>query len=289
MQKLWVLCLLLPVAAFSQQRLHLTIFGGVANYQGDLQGKAFTLDQSNLALGLGVKYDLTPNFALRGGINYGTVEAADARNEAKLRFRNLSFVSRIVEGNLLVEYTLFNMEDRKISPYVFAGAAVYHFDPYAFDSVGRKVFLQPLSTEGQGLPQYPDRKPYKLTQFAIPFGAGVKFRINENTVLGYEIGLRKIFTDHLDDVSTTYVDPFVLAQERGLKAVEMSYRAGELNEGDPNYPAEGTIRGGSQYKDWYYFTGFTVYIGINSKNGSGGYGGRGRRGRQLDCPPRPVY
>lgn len=286
MQKLLAFCLLFPVAAFSQTRVHLTLFGGVSNYQGDLQGKAFTFDQSNLALGMGVKYDLSRFFAVRAGLNYGTVEATDARNEPELRFRNLSFVSRIVEGNVLLEYTLFDMEDKKISPYVFAGAAVYHFDPYAFDSVGRKVFLQPLSTEGQGLPQYPDRKPYKLTQFAIPFGAGVKFRVNNNTVLAYEVGLRKIFTDHLDDVSTTYADPFILAQERGMKAVEMSYRAGELLEGDPNYPDEGAIRGGSQNKDWYYFTGFTVYIGINSRKGSGGFGGRSRRGGQrLDCPP----
>ncbi len=67
MQKLWVWCLLFPVTALSQPRLHLTLFGGVANYQGDLQAKPFTLDQSNLALGLGVKYDITPNFALRRG------------------------------------------------------------------------------------------------------------------------------------------------------------------------------------------------------------------------------
>lgn len=285
MQKLWVLCLLFPVAAFSQTRVHLTLFGGLSNYQGDLQGKTFTLDQSNLALGLGVKYDLTPNFALRAGINYGTVEATDARNDKNLRFRNLSFASRIVEGNLLLEYTLFDMEERKISPYAFAGAAIYHYDPYAFDSVGRKVFLQPLSTEGQGLPQYPDRKPYKLTQFAIPFGVGVKFRVGYNTVLAYEIGLRKLFTDYLDDVSKTYVDQFILGQERGLKAVEMAYRAGELNEGDPNYPADGTKRGGSEFKDWYYFTGFTVYIGINSKSGGSRFGGRGKRG-SLDCPPK---
>ena len=289
MQKLWVLCLLFPVAAFSQSRVHLTIFGGVSNYQGDLQAKAFTLDQSNLALGLGVKYDLMPNFALRAGLNYGTLEATDARNKPELRFRNLSFASRLVEGNFLLEYTLFDMEDKKISPYAFAGVAVYHFDPYAFDSVGRKVCLQPLSTEGQGLSQYPDRKPYKLTQFAIPFGAGVKFRVGYNTVLAYEIGLRKIFTDYLDDVSETYVDQFVLAQERGLKAVEMSYRAGELNEGDPNYPADGTIRGGSKYKDWYYFTGFTVYIGINSGRGGGGFGGRAGKRGSLDCPPVPKY
>src|SRR5690606_13448162 len=81
-----------------------------------------------------------------------------------------------------------------------------------------KVFLKPLSTEGQGLPQYPDRKPYKLTQFAIPFGAGVKFRVSRNTVLAYEVGLRKIFTDYLDDVSTTYVDQATLLQERGRNA-----------------------------------------------------------------------
>jgi hypothetical protein len=286
MQKLWVLCLLFPVAAFSQSRVHLTLFGGLSNYQGDLQGRAFTFDQSNLALGLGVKYDLTSHFALRAGLNYGTIEASDARNAPELRFRNLSFVSRIVEGNFLFEYTLFDMEEKKISPYAFAGVAVYHFDPYTFDSVGRKVFLQPLSTEGQGLPQYPDRKPYKLTQFAIPFGAGVKFRVGYNTVLAYEIGLRKTFNDYLDDVSKTYVDQFVLAQERGLKAVEMAYRAGELKSGDPNYPVDGTVRGGSQYKDWYYFTGFTLYIGINTKNG--GVGGRGKRG-SLDCPPVPKY
>lgn len=287
MQKLWVLCLLFPVAAFSQSRWHLTMFGGVSNYQGDLQGKVFTLDQSNLALGLGVKYDLTPNLAIRSGLNFGTVEGTDARNDQELRFRNLSFVSRILEGNVLLEYTLFDMEDKKISPYVFGGVAVYHYDPYAFDSLGSKVFLQPLSTEGQGLAQYPDRKPYKLTQFAIPFGAGVKFRVGQNTVLAYEIGLRKTFNDYLDDVSTTYVDQFILAQERGLKAVEMAYRAGEKGDGDPNYPADGTIRGGSKYKDWYYFTGFTLYIGINGRNGSGGFGGRSKRG-ELGCP-KPVY
>jgi hypothetical protein len=284
MQKLWVWCLLFPVTALSQPRLHLTLFGGVANYQGDLQAKPFTLDQSNLALGLGVKYDITPNFALRAGVNYGTVEATDARNKPSLRFRNLSFASRIVEGNFLLEYTLFDMEDRKVSPFAFAGAALYHFDPYAYDSVGRKVFLQSLSTEGQGLPQYPDRKPYKLTQFAIPFGAGVKFRVSYNTVLSYEIGLRKLFTDYLDDVSSTYVDQFVLAQERGLKAVEMAYRGGELHGGDPNYPADGTVRGGPDFKDWYYFTGFTVYIGINTGKGSGTFR-KGRKRGSVDCPP----
>jgi Domain of unknown function (DUF6089) len=283
MRKSLLLCLLLPVFSYSQelQRLHLTLFGGVANYQGDLQGRTFTLNQSNLGVGVGLKYDLNAHFAVRTGLNYGTVEGSDRQNEPQLRARNLSFQSHILEGNLLLEYTLFNLEDKKLSPYVFAGVALYHFNPYAFDTLGNKVFLKPLSTEGQGLAAYSDRKEYKLTQFAIPFGGGIKFRISENVVLGYEIGLRKIFTDYLDDVSTTYVDPFALAQEKGLKAVEMSYRGRELKEGDPNYPVDGTVRGGSQYKDWYYFQGLTLSIGIGG-NSSGIWGGRKNR---LGCPP----
>jgi opacity protein-like surface antigen len=281
-----LLWLLLPVFGVAQEsnRFHLTLFGGVANYQGDLQGRTFTFNQSNLAIGAGLKYDLTPHFAIRTGINYGTVEAADNQSDqADLRARNLSFQSRILEGNLLLEYTLFNMEDKKISPYLFGGVALYHFNPYAFDSSGNKVFLKPLSTEGQGLAAYPNRKEYKLTQFAIPFGGGIKFRITNNVILGYEIGLRKLFTDYLDDVSTTYADPFVLAQERGLKAVEMSYRGGELKDGDPVYPAEGTVRGGSKYKDWYYFQGLTLTIGLGGGNGGWG-GGKG----SIGCP-KNVY
>jgi hypothetical protein len=205
-----------------------------------------------------------------------------------LQARNLSFTTKILEGNLLLEYTLLDLERNKFSPYVFGGLAVYHFNPYAFDSLGNKIYLKPLSTEGQGLSQYPDRKPYNLTQLAIPFGGGIKFRISQNTVLSYEIGFRKLSNDHLDDVSTRYVDQFILAQERGPKAVEMAYRGGELKGGDPNYPADGTVRGGSKYKDWYYFTGFTLYIGINTRSSKNFDERSNKGGGRLDCP-KPVY
>jgi hypothetical protein len=281
MRKLLLLCLLYPAFAFPQG-LSLTISGGVTNYQGDLQDKYFTLDPSNLAFGAGLKYDLTPHWAVRTGFMLGKISATDAKNDPKLRFRNLSFESKITEGNLLLEYTLFDMQEKRISPYIFGGLAVFHFDPYSFDSLDNKIYLKPLSTEGEGLPEYPDRKPYKLTQLAIPIGAGVKFRISDNTVLSYEIGLRKTFTDYLDDVSKTYVDEFTLAQERGLKAVEMAYRAGELKGGNTTYPNDGVTRGGSKYKDWYYFTGFTLYIGLN--NGGGHFLG-GKRS-STDCPTR---
>lgn len=283
MQKLLFVFFFIPVFCFSQHRLHVTLFGGFSNYQGDLQGKSFTFDQSNGAFGIGLRYAVTPNIAIRSAFNYGQVEGSDARNKASLRPRNLSFRSKIVEGNLLAEYTLFDLDTKRFSPYAFGGIALYHFNPYAYDTLGNKIFLRPLSTEGQGLTQYPDRKPYNLTQFALPFGGGIKLRVTENAVLGYELGLRKLFTDYLDDVKTTYVDPIALAQARGAKAVEMSYRGGELKGGDPAYPADGATRGGAKFKDWYYFSGITLTIGINTGNRNI-FRGNKRKGSSTDCP-----
>lgn len=286
MRKFLLLSILFPLVAVSQQRFHVTLFGGLSNYSGDLQDKQFTLQQSNFAVGAGIKYDFTPHLAARLAFKHGTIEADDKKSgDPLLRARNLSFASKINEGSLLLEYTLLNMEDRKVSPYVYSGVTVFHYNPYAYDTLGNKVYLKPLSTEGQGLEQYPDRKPYKLTQLAIPFGIGVKLRVTENTILAYEITVRKTFTDHLDDVSNSFVDQFALAQARGQKAVDMAFRADEVKGSGATYPDDGSVRGGPKYKDWYYFTGFTLYIGLGSGNRSGGPLGRSKGGRnRLGCP-----
>jgi len=284
MRKLLLLSILCPVVAVSQQRFHVTLFGGLSNYAGDLQDHQFTLQQSNFAFGAGIKYDFTPHLALRVAYNHGKIGGDDKKSsDPLLQARNLSYVSKINEGSLLLEYTLLDMEERKFSPFIYSGLTVFNFNPYAHDSLGNKVFLKPLSTEGQGID--PDRKPYKLTQIAVPVGVGIKFRISDNTVLAYEVSVRKTFTDYLDDVSSTYYDQTELATARGLKAVEMAYRGDEVKGGNTTYPDGGSIRGGSKYKDWYYFTGFTLYIGLGSGNGGGSSFGHTRGGRnQLGCP-----
>lgn len=278
MKRILVFVLMAPVFTSAQNRLHLTLSGGFSNYYGDLQDKAFTTNQSHGAFGAGLKYDITSHFAVRGGIFYARISADDKNNKPSLRPRNLNFHSRVLEANVLGEYALFNLQNKKFTPYAFAGVALFRFNPYTFDSAGAKHFLQPLGTEGQGLEQYPDRKPYKLTQFAIPFGAGIRMRVSEKVTLAYEFSLRKTFTDYLDDVSTTYVDPVALAAARGAKAVELSYRGDELKDGNLAYPQDGSLRGGATYKDWYYFSGLTITIGIGNALLGGGRG-------NITCPP----
>jgi hypothetical protein len=282
MKKLFLLTLLYP-AILHAQRWHVNVYGGISNYEGDLQNKVFTLDESYGAFGAGLQYDLTRHFSVLGNLSVAKVGASDALNKPSLQPRNLSFQSQILEANVLAEYTLFDLGLHRFSPYVFAGLAVFHFNPYAYDTLGNKIFLRPLSTEGEGLPEYPDRKPYSLTQLAIPFGGGIKLRVTDNVVLAYEVGFRKLFTDYLDDVSTTYVDESILLAAKGSEAVEMSYRGNELKGGNPTYPVEGTLRGGSKYKDWYYFSVIKISIGLNYK-GNTPYG-KGING-SIECPKK---
>ena len=141
-----------------------------------------------------------------------------------------------------------------------------------------------MGTEGQGLPGYADREPYGLTQAALPFGAGVKFALTNNLHIGLEIGIRKLFTDYLDDVSTTYADPADLLTGRGQLAVDMSYRGDEV--GDPVYPGKGAQRGSSKHKDNFYFTGLHVTYRLGGNNSGRGLFGGGRKGNKngIDCP-----
>jgi hypothetical protein len=282
MRKLLMICFFIPSTLVAQKRIYLDLFGGFSNYQGDLQEKRFTTEQARGAFALGLRYAVDSRIAARVNFMIASIAASDQYNKKDvLRERNLNFRSNITEANLLLDYTLFDLSRNRISPYVFGGLAIFRFNPFTFDSTGAKFYLKPLSTEGQGLTAYPGRNNYKLTQLAIPFGGGIRWRLGDNMLLSYEIGLRKTSTDYLDDVSTTYVDEASLLAERGPKAVELAYRATEKN-GSP-YPAEGTIRGSQKFKDWYYVSGLTLSIGINSHKGFMGYGGN--KGR-MDCPKK---
>ncbi len=258
------------------QNLHLNLFAGASNYSGDLQDKGFTLSQSHFAGGFGVSYDITNHFSVQTALNFGTISANDKYGRNK--FRNLNFSTGISEVNVGAQYFITPISDHVLTPYVFAGLAIYHFNPYTTDTSGTKTYLKPLSTEGEGF--IAGKNNYNLTQFAIPFGAGVKFSLSDNVNVGFEIGYRKLFTDYLDDVSSTYVDEALLLSNRGAKAVELAYRGNELKNGDP-YPAGGTIRGGATRKDWYYFTGLTASFRLFSGNGLGS--GLGKHS-QYGCP-----
>lgn len=258
--------------------------GGLANYSGDLQAKNFTTNQAKGVVTVGATYSLSSKFSLRGEYSFAKVGADDKFSEKQsFRNRNLNFQTLIKDFSLMGEYNIFDLTEKKVSPYVFAGVSAYYASPYTNTAAGEKVYLIGLSTEGQGLPQYPDREVYKKTRIAIPVGGGLKYALSDDIHLGLELGVRTLFTDYLDDVSATYVDQNTLLAAKGATAVDLAFRGDELKTNPLPYPAEGVTRGGKA-KDMYYFT--QVRIGFRLPWFDGGASG-GKRSR-YGCPSRVL-
>lgn len=262
------------------QNVHLDFFTGIANYKGDLQynpssGKQISFKQPNFAAGVGIEYELSNKLYARFGITLGKI-GADDKNQPGQQQRNLSFFSPIFDVALGAEYFIIDPYEHLVCPYVFAGVAYFHFNPYTLDAARQKVYLKPLSTEGEGF--VAGRPDYNLSQMAFPFGGGIKLSVSDDVRVGIELSLRKTFTDYLDDVSTTYADANILLANRGQQSVDFAYRGDEVGTGP--YPIGGTARGTLSAKDWYYFTG----ISLSLRLGNGDGGGRGGRKSKVGCP-----
>jgi hypothetical protein len=228
------------------------------SYYGDLSPKpsaiSTDLGQMKPAIGVSFVHRFGPRYQLVGSFTYGGItgsdnDSADPGDEnAIFRYnRNLSFRNRIKELSVVGQVDLFENQSTYISrvkwtPYVYAGLAVFHHNPQAqapeFDAAGNPtgkkgewVDLQPLGTEGQNADLLSTDvnyglEPYKLIQFAIPFGLGARFRVNEVIDIAIEYGFRYTFTDYLDDVSGHYVDLGVFGTD--VLARSMSYRSNEV-------------------------------------------------------------
>lgn len=240
---------------------------GISNYKGDLDDN-FTLIFTRHGAGLHALYLCNNWLSIRPTIYNGLLTANDADgNTASNKSRNLSFRSFITEGGLNIILWPFGMEERnilgKISPYLFSGICVFKFNPQIKYN-GKWIDLQPLGTEGQYLEgdQYPE--PYKLTQFSVPLGAGIAYKLSSNFLLGIEYGFRKTFTDYLDDVSSFYPDMQNLRETNELAYI-LSDRSSQNIDGQSG--ASGAQRGNNKYKDWYMYTNINLsyFIDINEK------------------------
>lgn len=271
----WTLGLLMILWLPARAQVHLFAGGGAINYQGDLQSWKQSFANFHVYAGGGLYYELTDHLSLRVGMLAGKVSGSDRVNRLNAN-RNLSFESGLLELQLGAEYDIFNSYEHRLVPYVFAGLAGFRYNPYTLDPRGNRIYLQPLGTEGQGF--FQGRTRYGLTQIAFPFGGGLKFSLTDDIHIRLDGALRKLLTDYLDDVSTTYPDGTQLLANNGQQAFDYSFRTDEIN---PNfqYPPQGAIRGNPRSKDFYYTAGLSVSFRLQNNP----YRGKPGKGK-LGCP-----
>lgn len=236
-------------------RSELGVMLGVSTYLGDLN-QFIPFRQTHPAGGILYRYNMNPRMAIRVNATYGRVSASDAQSTEVLnKARNLSFFSDIYEVGAGIELNYFPFQlgnDRyKGTAYILAEIAVFRMNPKTMYN-GSEVALRPLGTEGQGT-SLNSKNHYNLTQVSIPLGVGAKVSLGERAGLNFEIGIRKTFTDYLDDVGAdNYVDQAVLAAESGPLAAELSNLSGD------RYGK----RGNAATRDWYIFAGMMVTFSL---------------------------
>ena len=211
-------------------------------------------------------------FGIRIAGNIGKLEGDDAAVKTKgvdelwRKQRNLDFRTNILEAYVAVEIfplmvlTSFQENQPKLRPYVVGGLGMFHFDPQGSltDANGVKTwyYLRRLRTEGEGMKEYPGRKPYKLAQFNIPVGGGLKYFSSDRLTLSLELLYRKTFTDYIDDVSTNYIDPNLFNRYLDVGTAALARRIsdktiGIVTPGITRY-APGTERGNPKHNDAYF-------------------------------------
>ncbi|MEO5674425.1 MAG: DUF6089 family protein [Chitinophagales bacterium] len=255
--------LLYGIESCYAQRYDFGITAAGANYFGDLNTRT-SFRFTNPAAGGFARMNFDDRIAVRLNINAAHVWADDAYSSSYYeRTRNLGFSSGILEISTQAEFNFLPFSNystntatqkQRYTPYVCAGLGVFHFQPTAVYN-GDKVRLQPVGTEGQGYPEYPDLKRYHRTSSAIILGGGIKFRLLKNFGMQAEAAIRKTSTDYLDDVSNVYADPVILFHEGGQQAAFLGDPSVEIT-GEPVGTA-GKMRGDNDRNDDYLIFGIS--------------------------------
>ena len=235
------------------------ILGGTGYYIGDMNSTHF----NNLRVAGGITYrkNFDRRFTFKSSALYTNVYANDENSKDAIKVnRNLKFKSDIIELSGQIEFNFLAYETGNSlynwTPFIFTGVSIFNYNPQAEGSDGQWYNLQELGTEGQGTTSFPNRKKYSLTQLSVPFGGGVKIGVSDNFNIIVEYGLRKTFTDYIDDVSTTYA---------GIPS-EFTNIAIELADQSIDGPQlAGIARGDETNKDWYSFSGITLSFRLQGK------------------------
>lgn len=275
--------LLIPIIASAQRRnrykYEFIVGLGASNFLGELGGanqigtnllKDLEFSTTRPAIAVALRYKNNRYVGYKGGLYFGMINGNDNlttepfRNNRNLHFRSPiveisgqveGYITREQQGHLYKIKNARGMRHIDMQVYGFLGVGAFYFNPQAMYQ-GSWVNLQPLGTEGQGL--LAGKKKYSRISVAVPIGIGFKYAIDRKWSVGLEYGIRKTFTDYIDDVSTVY-----FRDTTGTWTPMQAYLA-DPNLGNIQLPdgievtGHGQQRGDSRDKDAYMFGQITV-------------------------------
>ncbi len=161
-------------------------------------------ETTDLNTGVFGRYRLDDKWAVNSSFHYARIHSADSLSpENTSRYhRGFYFENQIFELSVTGEFYVSSLIDRlPLEIFGYLGAGIFYHNPQ---------LTVPPDTE------MPDDE-YSLIQPAIPMGIGIRYPINENFVIGFDIGHRMTFTDYIDGFTrpaSDYDDSYFLGSLR---------------------------------------------------------------------------
>jgi hypothetical protein len=199
--------LLLPLYINAQTQLEGGPFIGVSWYNGDLnhQRQFYNIHP---AYGGIIRYIVNDRIAFRGALTMATISGSYPEKNIYLPETNenpYQFKRNVGDASVLLEINFFSFDNPKnkesiFTPYVALGLASTFYNRF---------------TEEEG--NYSEKPTFVLS---LPFGAGVKWKVNDRIRMGADWTFRKTFVDDLDFVGREYPvnpsDPFGFGPPKGI-------------------------------------------------------------------------
>ena len=226
---------------------------GGANYLGEMGGKEQTrrdfiwdlkMSQTRWCFGGFARRKINRLVSVNAGLLYFRLQGADALSTNPQRVgRNLNFRNDMLEAYLRGEFTIFADND-------LGGKGRYKTDFRLFGYVGVAGFYHnpkgQINREGEfyNLANYDtELVDYSNIGVAVPVGIGFHFTKRRRHRFGWDFGWRTTFTDYIDDVSTTYVDPIVPGDPNNATRVDLYDMHSFVDDG-PAGPIPGPLQYG---------------------------------------------
>lgn len=232
-----LLLFLVMSLSLSETKAQKTEFGGgvgVATYTGDII-RQIDPGQIGLQGTLFGRRNFDNVWTLRGGVSFARLNAADSVRpiDAVAAYRDAGFRGSLFEASAVMEYHFLDYTHPQ---------SIFRYSPYGFFGLGYAGFVG----TGRSFAGDPDSGSYSAGSVVIPFGIGIKYRLDSRWTLAAELGFRATFMDYLDKID-----------ERQLAIQRFP---------DPNNPNApfGYNQGNRSDRDWYYFLGLTLSYSINS-------------------------
>ena len=228
------------------QNLEVGLFGGGSYYMGEFNpGLPFA--KTRPSYGISARYSENTRWSFRLSYYRGKVTGADDKLSGVIN-RDLSFVTTLNDVALVAEFNFWEYFTGSkmdyFTPYLFGGVGIFTYTPKSLDGVK----LRPLGTEGQNI-GFKGRSPYSKYSFSVPFGFGFKYSLSKRIGLNFEWGMRKTFTDYIDDVSKTYY----------LKGENINPGNGAELLSDPTLNHQPNMQRGEEKNfDWVAYAGLTI-------------------------------